>query len=112
MINICKGLRVEQLTFRNIKAAYVTSDNAVTKWTREHALEDYQVGSIKAYVVTRGTRLRPLMHDAVIYDVAGQNVCLSNCLTMDADKDDFRQLIYFPSGELRWDWQYSGARIL
>lgn len=108
----CKQLRVEQLTFRNIKAAEVTSDNGVTEWTRQHALNDAEVSAINAYVKTNGTLLHKLMHNTVIYDVDGQNVCLGTCLTQDPNQDDFRQLIYFPSGELRWDWQYSGARIL
>ena len=112
MIRYCKQLRVEQLTFRNIKAAEVTSDNGVTEWTRQHALSAVEVSVINAYVKTNGTLLHKLMHDTAVYDVGGQNVCLATCLTQDPDKEDFRQLIYFPSGELRWDWQYEGARIL
>jgi hypothetical protein len=108
----CKQLGVEQLTFRNIKAAEVTNDDAVTKWTRENALSDAEVGAINAYVKTNGTLLHRLMHNTVIYDVGGQNVCLGTCLTQDPDQNDFRQLIFFPSGDLYWDWQYKGARIL
>ena len=111
-IHYCKLLGVEQLTFRNIKTAEVTSDNGVTEWTRQHALDDAEVGSINAYIKSNGTLLHKLMHDTAVYDVGGQNVCLATCLTQDPDKEDFRQLIYFPSGELRWDWQYEGARIL
>ena len=108
----CKHLGVEQLTFRNIKAADVTSDNGVTEWTRQHALDDAEMGTINAYVKTNGTRLLPLADGAVVYDVGGQNVCLGTCLTLTPSQDGLRQLIFFPSGELRWDWQYSGARIL
>jgi molybdenum cofactor biosynthesis enzyme MoaA len=112
MVVECKRLGVEQLTFRNIKAADVTSDDKVTEWTRQHALSDNEVELINQYIQNYGTRLCPLMHDAVIYDVGGQNVCLGTCLTYDPYQEDFRQLIFFPSGELRWDWQYKGARIL
>ncbi len=112
MIGECKQLGVEQLTFRNIKAANVTSDDGVTEWTREHALNDLQVVSINQYVQNYGTLLHRLMHNTVIYDVGGQNVCLGTCLTQDPDQNDFRQLIFFPSGDLFWDWQYKGARIL
>jgi len=112
MIEECRQLGVEQLTFRNIKAANVTSDDGVTEWTREHALPEWEVQAINTYVRENGTLLHRLMHNTVIYDVGGQNVCLGTCLTQDPEQDDFRQLIFFPSGDLFWDWQYKGARIL
>ena len=112
LIGFCIANKVEQLTLRNIKAADVTSDDKVTEWTRQHALDKAEVDAINAYVKTNGTLLHKLMHNAVIYDVQGQNVCLSTCLTQDPDQNDFRQLIFFPSGDLYWDWQYKGARIL
>ena len=112
MIEECKQLGVEQLTFRNIKAADVTSDDKITEWTRQHALTEAEVSAINLYVKSNGTLLHKLMHNTEIYDVGGQNVCLGTCLTQDPDKEDFRQLIFFPSGDLYWDWQYKGARIL
>jgi len=112
MIWYCKHLGVEQLTFRNIKAAEVTNDGKVTDWTAQHALNHAEVSAINDYVKENGTLLHRLMHNTVIYDVDGQNVCLGTCLTQDPNQDDFRQLIFFPSGDLFWDWQYKGARIL
>ncbi len=53
-----------------------------------------------------------LMHGAVGYDVGGQNVCLTDCLTLDASNEDIRQLIFFPDGRLGYDWQYEGAVLL
>jgi hypothetical protein len=44
-----------------------------------------------------------------VYDVDGQNVCLSNCLSNDPQTGDLRNLIFFPDGHVRWDWQYQGA---
>jgi hypothetical protein len=51
-------------------------------------------------------------HGAVAYDVNRQNVCWANSLTCDPNKEEQRQLIFFPSGQLFYDWQYTGARIL
>ena len=35
-----------------------------------------------------------------------------DCLTIDPSADDIRQLIFFPDGHLRYDWQYAGALLL
>jgi len=48
----------------------------------------------------------------VVYDLNGQNVCLTNCLTGSSDPDNTRQIIYFPDGRIMYDWRFPGARIL
>ncbi len=53
-----------------------------------------------------------LVHGAVIYDVNQQNVCLTDSLTIDQQKEEIRQLIFFPDGRLVYDWVFAGARIL
>ena len=49
---------------------------------------------------------------AKIYDVAGQNVCLADCLTIKPTTDDIRTLIFYGDGRLTYDWQYEGALLL
>lgn len=113
MIDFARIHKVEQLTFRNVHAIEVTDNPDVTQWTKKHALEAYQVQDITRGVQGTGTLLHHLMHGMDVYDVNGQNVCLGNCLTRDAnDKDEFRSLIFFPDGSLFYDWQFKGARIL
>lgn len=51
-------------------------------------------------------------HAAKVYDVDGQNVCVSDCLTVEAAGDDIRTLIFFADGKICYDWQHPGARIL
>ena len=58
------------------------------------------------------TRLLNLPHGGVVYDYDGQNVCISNCLTGTTDPNDIRQIIFFPDGQIRYDWRYAGARLL
>jgi hypothetical protein len=58
---------------------------------------------------TNGTRLRELVHGAIIYDYKGQNICLSDCLTMNPKDNSIRQVIFFPDGHVRYDWQHEGA---
>ena len=64
------------------------------------------------YLDANGKHLLNLVHGAKVYDVNGQNVCLTNALTINTNQDEIRQLIYFPDGHLRYDWQYEGAIIL
>ncbi len=113
MIAFCEENKVEQLTFRNITASDVTASEEVTQWTNNHTLAPESLSAIVEGVQGCGTLLHHLMHGMDVYDVDGQNVCLGNCLTMDPNqKNEFRQLIFFPDGSLFWDWQYKGARIL
>ena len=113
LIQFCKSNKVEHLTLRPITATIVTENPEVTKWTREHGVSDIRIKNIVSFVQERGQLIQHLMHGMDVYDVGGQNVCLGNCLTMDANtKDEFRSLIFFPEGSLYYDWQYKGARIL
>jgi len=113
MIDFASVNDVEQLTFRNIHAIEVTDNPAVTQWTRDHSLSKAEFAEIAKGIQGTGTLIQHLMHGMDVYDVAGQNVCLGNCLTNDTNgKDEFRSLIFFPDGSLFYDWQYKGARIL
>ncbi|MBU6451058.1 MAG: hypothetical protein KGS72_04715 [Cyanobacteria bacterium REEB67] len=56
-----------------------------------------------------GTVLSTLPWGAKIYDVHGQNLCLSSCLTVSPDVNESRQLIFLPPGRITTDWQYAGA---
>jgi hypothetical protein len=58
-------------------------------------------------------RIMELSHGAIVYDIDGQNVCVSNCLNTDAvDLGNIRNLIFFPDGHLRYRWDKKGAIIL
>jgi hypothetical protein len=52
------------------------------------------------------------MHGAEVFDVDGQNVCMSDCLTNDASNGDIRTLIFYSNGRITYDWQYEGAVLL
>jgi hypothetical protein len=36
---------------------------------------------------------------------------LTDCLTVAPAGEDIRQLIFFPDGHLRYDWQYQGSAL-
>lgn len=109
---------VAQLTFRPITVADIPpideEGRRVQEWTARHAPTPEQLADIqsKIHSSASSTFLRSLPHGAKIYDVHGQNVCLTNCLTLKPESDDLRQIIWFPSGIISYDWRYPGARLL
>lgn len=112
MINFVKENNVEQLSLRELAVAKEGEDKGVVEWTDAHLLSDSQTREIKEYVRDKGNELMRLCHSAVIYDVDGQNVCLTNALTLEPESEEIRQLIFFPDGHLRFDWQYAGATLI
>ena len=59
-----------------------------------------------------GVRFVGDKRDQVVYDLDGQNVCLSNCLQPDRNLEEIRNLIFFPDGHLRHSWDLGGAILL
>lgn len=119
LINRCREEGVEQLTLREVEVPDYTPGSGTADTTnavREYAEQEKRVGfanQIRLHLEMKGaTKLMELPHGAVIYDDAGQNVCISNCLTSTTDPNDIRQIIYFPDGRIAYDWKYKGARIL
>jgi len=112
MIDFSRSCGVEQLSLRELAAPAETADETVSRWVVDHRLSSEKNNEIKQFVQDNGVALMKLFHSAVVYDVKGQNVCLTNALTHDASSDEMRQLIFFPDGHLRYDWQYSGAILL
>ena len=107
MIYFAKEHKVEQLTFTPVnKPANKEFKGGV------EGLTDDRVTEIRDYLDGAGTRLLELPHGAIVYDVIGQNACLSNCLKLDPNTTELRNLIFHQDGRLRWDWQYEGAIIL
>lgn len=103
---------VEQLTVRPVSKPANSKSHVAEDWAEAHHLPDGRVEQIREYLISRGTLLMRLLHGAEVYDVDGQNVCLSDCLTLSETDQEIRQLIFFPDGHLRYDWQYGGAILL
>lgn len=115
LIEFAQENKVEQLTWRPV----TTPDEKNIR--NEHIYEQTKILSIDldalmrvaCFVQSNGMRLMTLAHGAEVYDVWGQNLCLSNCLTHSNDSEDQRQLIYFGhNGRLCYSWEYTGAVIL
>lgn len=110
----CRDNDVGQLTIRPIRAANAPKSGKVARYVLDNGISDEECGRIHYFVASCATLLRNLMHGATVFDFDGQNICVSDCLTVNADGDgaDIRTLIFFSNGDLVYDWQYRGALLL
>jgi molybdenum cofactor biosynthesis enzyme MoaA len=109
MVDFARANGVEQLTCRPVVKTDESESLAIRDWTAEHCLSGEQFDEIRTYVQTKGALVQTLAHGALVFDIKGQNVCLTNCLTVNTDEEELRQIIFFPDGHVRYAWQYSGA---
>jgi MoaA/NifB/PqqE/SkfB family radical SAM enzyme len=100
MIDFCRDNYIDQLTWRP-----VVSDSD------KYKISDEVTNEICNEVAVWGTPLLDLMHGGIVYDVKGQNVCMTNCLTHSVDEHEVRQLIFYPDEKLRYSWKHMSAVI-
>jgi pyruvate-formate lyase-activating enzyme len=112
LTDFCRREGVEQLTVRPVERPESSRDPAAASWIDANRPKPEVLDELRAHLDESATRLLELPHGAIVYDRAGQNVCLSNCLTIDPSDERIRQLIFFPDGHLRYDWQYPGAILI
>lgn len=112
LLKYAKDKKVEQVTIRSINKPDSSENKNIETWTSKHMLDEEELTAIEQFLKREGKQLMKLAYGGIVYDFNGQNVCLSNCLTIDRETDNIRQLIFFPDGHLRYDWQYEGAIIL
>lgn len=103
--------KVEQLSVRPVNKPTESEDRDAALWTAERMLNQGLVDRIRHYLIANGTLLMTLIHGAQVFDVKGQNICLTDCLTLKGETEDIRQLIFFPDGTLGYDWAHTGARF-
>lgn len=112
-INFAKFNKVEQVTLRPVNKEY--RRESAMKWINENSLNDIDKENITDFLNANGTKLLELKRIGTIYDINGQNVCLSmplNKYTRDTNPDNARQLIYFPDGHLKYEWEMDGGILL
>lgn len=111
MIKKSKEWGVEQLTLRKVATPEKSMDDVAFVWTKTHQISQKTLNKIERYLFDHGHKIAEFNYGGSVFDIFGQNVCLTNCLTLDNNSSDFRQAIYYPDGHLRFDWQYNGAII-
>ncbi len=112
LVQFAKLNRVEQLTITPVNKPEHPEHQEAWDWTNAHHLTEDQLNEIRNYLQEKASLLMKLAHGAVVYDLDGQNICLNNCLTVQPEAEEMRNLIFFPDGHLRYYWQYSGAVLL
>jgi len=113
LINCCRERGVEQLTLREVdKPACPAAAPEVARYVEREKPIGAAVKLFHYLSMAGASRLPDLPHGGTVFDFNGQNVCISNCLTDTLDRNDIRQIIFFPTGEIGYDWKYRGARIL
>lgn len=115
LIKFCKMSGIAQLTVRSVRKPNINTDKEASDFVKTNGLNENQENRIARHIESRGTKLMNLMHGnhkAGVYDIDGQNICLSDCLTIEPNYDEIRTLIFYSDGRLYYDWQYEGARLL
>src|SRR3989344_743643 len=112
LVSFAKSNQVEQLTITPVNKPEHPEHQEAWIWTHNHHLTPEQLNDIKMYLEKNASPLIKLSHGAVVYDLNGQNICLNQCLTVQPDNEEMRNLIFFPDGHLRYYWQYPGAILL
>jgi molybdenum cofactor biosynthesis enzyme MoaA len=112
LIGFARETGAEQLTVVPVNRPFRSDDPNVAEWIRNNGLRPEQASAIADFLTSKGVKLLEFKHGAIVYDVGGQNVCLSSCLTATSQGNEIRNLIFFPDGHIRYDWQYAGATLL
>lgn len=103
---------VEQVSLRPVAAPEESESEKYKTDTVNMMLTPEKIAKLNEWAERRGKLLLSYGHSSRIFDIDGQNVCLTDALTIKPSTDDIRQMIFFPDGHIRFDWQYKGAIIL
>lgn len=107
-INWARKNKVDQMTLRPVTRPE-DADGKISDWVSKNYVTETLTYQCLEYLEQNGSHLLDLAHGASVFDVNGQNVCLTNCLTLDKTGEQIRQLIYCTDGHIRYDWRYEGA---
>jgi len=81
----------------------------VLKWVTEHQLSTDHLHKIKLFL-SQYPLLREFPWGSRVHSVEGTSVCLADCLSEEVG-NDYRYIIYFPDGHLRYRWEVPEALI-
>jgi molybdenum cofactor biosynthesis enzyme MoaA len=101
-----------QLTFRDV--ATPSKDDCFDPAIYE-TIKDLQVDiTPQLFEVLSKEAVVHLEYDygGIVWGWKGQNLLTSNCITSDTDPKKQRQLIYFPNGEIGYDWKYCRSAFI
>ena len=112
-IKFGQSIKAEQITLRPLNLEYRREDAKI--FTSKNRLSANQEMDIEFMLSDKGDVLLTLPNIGKIYDVEGQNVMFSSHLDKDTrsmDPENTRNLIYFPDGHIRYEWEKTGGILL
>ncbi len=114
VMEFCGDMHVDQCSIRparkpNKKECYNTE---VWNWVRDNEISQDQENEMVQHVKDNCDKvLDKLMHGGMVYQFKGQNLCMTDCLTLKPEEPGARQLIFFPNGMVTYDWASKAAKI-
>ena len=113
LIQFAKENNAYQLTLRSADRPKNSLDEEVAKYVDNNRLGGKKMQEIHDFLKKEGALCDKLPHGALVYEVDGQNVCMTTGLTYDSGEEKIRQLIFFPQGRLTTSWEnVQGGRLL
>jgi len=112
LVKFARSNSVEQLTLRPIGKPVKSKDPEGLEWVAHHELTVEEKKAIDDHVAEKGQYLMTPPHGADVFDIEGQNICLSDCLPRERPPGSSIQIIFWPNGSIRYDWQFEGAVLL
>ena len=117
VVRFCGENDVAQLTIRPIR--YFGGGPNVLNFVSENALPVQDLARLGTWVAQNGAFQYSVAHGAEVYTLnaeegltKGQNVCVSDCMTLSAKgTEEIRTLIFYRNGQLDTDWR-PGSTIL
>jgi hypothetical protein len=102
-LEFAKNNNCEEVTLRPVSKPEESRSQDVYDWTSNHQINSEALESICDYFEKKGKLVKKFPFGGRIYDINGMSVCLTNCLTKDAE-GYMRQLIFYPNGIIATDW--------
>lgn len=115
LIEFARANGVFQLTLRKVDAPRDPIDKETAAFVRSHAIGygDERYRQICSLLDREGRVCDVLPHGAKVYEINGQNVCITTGLSTDPGVEEIRQLIFFPPDIVTTSWEnIHGGRIL
>ena len=104
-----KTVKADQVTVLPVNKPSDSRNGEAYQAAVDSLLTTEQLQGIIDYCNSNGKLVRTLPWGGKVFDIRGQNLCLNYCLTHSPDKDDSRQLIFFPPGTISYDWEFAAA---
>ena len=109
ILNKCKKLNANQITFRKL---YITDETSTQgKWVAEHQMDSENFKILNSMIAFEGTALEILPFGAVKYSIKEMSVVIDEDCMAEELKDTFKYLILREDGRLYSRWDDKGSLV-